>query len=190
MFKKHRTKNSIMLKSALALGIISSGTFGINSKVDAATQNVSSEQKGSEQSLVQKLYDRYSKDKINEKSNTLNNWVLSDRPLQENQVRLNFEGTYKYAGVTYKPKRNITLTKETITLKELDHIVRFAHVSYGLYTGNHVPQGNIVINRKDGGIYTLEVHKELQTDRENVKINTADLKNITFDLTENVNSDK
>ncbi|HDD0209337.1 TPA: toxin [Staphylococcus aureus] len=190
MFKKHRTKNSIMLKSVLALGIISSGTFGINAKVDAATQNVSSEQKESEQSLVKKLYDRYSKDKINGKSNTLNNWVISNKPLQENQVRLNFEGTYKYAGETYKPKRNITLNKETITLKELDHIVRFAHISYGLYTGEHLPQGNIVINRNDGDKYTLEVHKELQSHRENVKINTADLKNITFDLTENPNSDK
>ncbi len=33
-----------------------------------------------------------------------------------------------------------------------------------------------VINTKDGGKYTLESHKELQKDRENVKINTADIK--------------
>lgn len=90
----------------------------------------------------------------------------------------------------FKPKRNITLTKEVITLKELDHIVRFAHVSYGLYPGEHLPKGNIVINTKDGDKYTLEVHKELQSHRENVKINTADLKNITFNLVENPNPAK
>ncbi len=40
---------------------------------------------------------------------------------------------------------------------------------------------------KDGGKYTLESHKELQKDRENVKINTADIKNVTFDLVKSVN---
>lgn len=134
-----------------------------------------------------KLYDRYSKDTINGKSNKSRNWVYSERPLNENQVRIHLEGTYTVAGRVYTPKRNITLNKEVVTLKELDHIIRFAHISYGLYMGEHLPKGNIVINTKDGGKYTLESHKELQKDRENVKINTADIKNVTFKLVKSVN---
>ncbi|HDI7306948.1 TPA: toxin, partial [Staphylococcus aureus] len=42
-------------------------------------------------------------------------------------------------------------------------------------------------NTKDGGKYTLESHKELQKNRENVKINTADVKNVTFELVKSVN---
>ncbi|MET1438992.1 toxin, partial [Staphylococcus aureus] len=34
---------------------------------------------------------------------------------------------------------------------------------------------------------TLESHKELQKNRENVKINTADVKNVTFELVKSVN---
>lgn len=45
MFKQYCSKNAIILKSVLSLGIISAGVFGINSKVDAATQNVLSESK-------------------------------------------------------------------------------------------------------------------------------------------------
>lgn len=124
---------------------------------------------------------------INGKSNKSRNWVYSERPLNENQVRINLEGTYRVADRVYTPKRNITLNKEVVTLKELDHIIRFAHISYGLYMGEHLPKGNIVINTKDGGKYTLESHKELQKDRENVKINTADIKNVTFKLVKSVN---
>lgn len=198
MFKKHHFKNSIVLKSILTLGIIYGGTVGIYPKADAATQNSSSVQdkqfqkveevpNNSEKALVKKLYDRYSKNTINGKSNKSRNWVYSERPLNENQVRIHLEGTYTFAGRVFTPKRNITLNKEVMTLKELDHIIRFAHVSYGLYMGNHLPKGNIVINTKDGGKYTLESHKELQKDRENVKINTADVKNVTFDLVESIN---
>lgn len=39
MFKKHHSKNSILLKSILSLGIIYSGSFGIYSKANASTQN-------------------------------------------------------------------------------------------------------------------------------------------------------
>ncbi|MGO4076401.1 exotoxin beta-grasp domain-containing protein, partial [Staphylococcus aureus] len=46
--------------------------------------------------------------------------------------------------------------------------------------GEHLPKGNIVINTKDGCNYTLESQKELLKDWENVKINTADIKNVTF----------
>ncbi|MEN0198060.1 hypothetical protein AAGW56_04955, partial [Staphylococcus aureus] len=42
MFKKHHSKNSILLKSILSLGIIYSGSFGIYSKAGASTQNSSS----------------------------------------------------------------------------------------------------------------------------------------------------
>ncbi|API78425.1 exotoxin beta-grasp domain-containing protein [Staphylococcus argenteus] len=198
MFKKHHSKNSIVLKSILSLGIIYSGIFGINSKADASIQDSSSVHdkqllkveevpNNSEKALVKKLYDRYSKDTINGKSNKSRNWVYSERPLNENQVRIHLEGTYTVAGRVYTPKRNITLNKEVVTLKELDHIVRFAHISYGLYMGEHLPKGNIVINTKDGGKYTLESHKELQKDRENVKINTDDIKNVTFELVKSVN---
>ncbi|MGZ1630978.1 enterotoxin-like toxin X [Staphylococcus argenteus] len=198
MFKKHHSKNSIVLKSILSLGIICSGIFGINSKADASIQDSSSVHdkqllkveevpNNSEKALVKKLYDRYSKDTINGKSNKSRNWVYSERPLNENQVRIHLEGTYTVAGRVYTPKRNITLNKEVVTLKELDHIVRFAHISYGLYMGEHLPKGNIVINTKDGGKYTLESHKELQKDRENVEINTADIKNVTFELVKSVN---
>lgn len=191
MFKKHHSKNSILLKSILSLGIIYSGSFGIYSKAGASTQNSSSLQdkqfqkveevpNNSEKALVKKLYDRYSKNTINGKSNKSRNWVYSERPLNENQVRIHLEGTYTVADRVYTPKRNITLNKE-------DHIIRFAHISYGLYMGEHLPKGNIVINTKDGGKYTLESHKELQKDRENVKINTADIKNVTFDLVKSVN---
>ncbi|HHW9727775.1 TPA: staphylococcal enterotoxin-like toxin X [Staphylococcus aureus] len=196
MFKKHHSKNSIVLKSILSLGIIYGGTFGIYPKADASTQNSSSVQdkqlqkveevpNNSEKALVKKLYDRYSKDTINGKSNKSRNWVYSERPLNENQVRIHLEGTYRVADRT--PKRNITLNKEVVTLKELDHIIRFAHISYGLYMGEHLPKGNIVINTKNGGKYTLESHKELQKDRENVKINTDDIKNVTFELVKSVN---
>lgn len=76
MFKKHHSKNSIVLKSILSLGIIYGGTFGIYPKADASTQNSSSVQdkqlqkveevpNNSEKALVKKLYDRYSKDTIN-----------------------------------------------------------------------------------------------------------------------------
>lgn len=41
------------------------------------------------------------------------------RPLNENQVRIHLEGTYTVAGRVYTPKRNITLNKEVVTLKEL-----------------------------------------------------------------------
>lgn len=198
MFKKHHFKNSIVLKSILTLGIIYGGTVGIYPKAGAATQNSSSVQdkqfqkveevpNNSEKALVKKLYDRYSKNTINGKSNKSRNWVYSERPLNENQVRIHLEGTYTFAGRVFTPKRNITLNKEVMTLKELDHIIRFAHISYGLYMGNHLPKGNIVINTKDGGKYTLESHKELQKDRENVKINTADVKNVTFALVESIN---
>ncbi|HHB0051488.1 TPA: staphylococcal enterotoxin-like toxin X [Staphylococcus aureus] len=194
MFKKYDSKNSIVLKSILSLGIIYGGTFGIYPKADASTQNSSSVQdkqlqkveevpNNSEKALVKKLYDRYSKDTINGKSNKSRNWVYSERPLNENQVRIHLEGTYTVAGRVY----TITLNKEVVTLKELDHIIRFAHISYGLYMGEHLPKGNIVINTKDGGKYTLESHKELQKDRENVKINTADIKNVTFKLVKSVN---
>lgn len=44
MFKKHHSKNSIVLKSILSLGIIYGGTFGIYPKADASTQNSSSVQ--------------------------------------------------------------------------------------------------------------------------------------------------
>lgn len=53
--------------------------------------------------------------------------------------------------------------------------------------GEHLSKGDIVINTKDGGKYTLESHKELQKNRENVKINTADVKNVTFELVKSVN---
>ncbi|NKO40367.1 hypothetical protein GKR10_11980 [Staphylococcus aureus] len=53
--------------------------------------------------------------------------------------------------------------------------------------GEHLPKGNIVINTKNGGKYTLESHKELQKNRENVEINTADVENVTFDLVKSVN---
>ncbi|HDF5498727.1 TPA: toxin [Staphylococcus aureus] len=195
MFKKYDSKNSILLKSILSLGIIYGGTFGIYPKADASTQNSSSVQdkqlqkveevpNNSEKALVKKLYDRYSKDTINGKSNKSRNWVYSERPLNENQVRIR---TYTVAGRVYTPKRNITLNKEVVTLKELDHIIRFAHISYGLYMGEHLPKGNIVINTKNGGKYTLESHKELQKNRENVEINTDDIKNVTFELVKSVN---
>lgn len=198
MFKKNDSKNSILLKSILSLGIIYGGTFGIYPKADASTQNSPSVQdkqfqkveevpNNSEKALVKKLYDRYSQNTINGKSNKSRNWVYSEKPLNENQVRINLEGTYRVADRVYTPKRNITLNKEVVTLKELDHIIRFAHISYGLYMGEHLPKGNIVINTKDGGKYTLESHKELQKDRENVKINTADIKNVTFKLVKSVN---
>ena len=193
MFKKYDSKNSIVLKSILSLGIIYGGTFGIYPKADASTQNSSSVQDKQLQKVEEvpnkseKLYDRYSKDTINGKSNKSRNWVYSERPLNENQVRIHLEGTYTVADRVYTPKRNITLNKEVVTLKELDHIIRFAHISYGLYMGEHLPKGNIVINTKDGGKYTLESHKELQKDRENVKINTADIKNVTFKLVKSVN---
>lgn len=45
MFKQYYSKTAIILKSVLPLGIISAGVFGINLKVDAATQNVLSESK-------------------------------------------------------------------------------------------------------------------------------------------------
>ena len=144
MFKKHHSKNSILLKSILSLGIIYSGSFGIYSKAGASTQNSSSLQdkqfqkveevpNNSEKALVKKLYDRYSKNTINGKSNKSRNWVYSERPLNENQVRIHLEGTYTVADRVYTPKRNITLNKEVVTLKELDHIIRFAHISYGIY---------------------------------------------------------
>lgn len=44
MFKKYDSKNSIVLKSILSLGIIYGGTFGIYPKADASTQNSSSVQ--------------------------------------------------------------------------------------------------------------------------------------------------
>ncbi|HHO1499464.1 TPA: toxin, partial [Staphylococcus aureus] len=44
MFKKNDSKNSILLKSILSLGIIYGGTFGIYPKADASTQNSSSVQ--------------------------------------------------------------------------------------------------------------------------------------------------
>lgn len=100
---------------------------------------------------------------------------------------IHLEGTYRVADRVYTPKRNITLNKEVVTLKELNHIIRFAHISYGLYMGEHLSKGDIVINTKDGGKYTLESHKELQKNRENVKINTADVKNVTFELVKSVN---
>lgn len=80
--------------------------------------------------MVKKLYDRYSKNTINGKSNKSRNWVYSERPLNENQVRIHLEGTYRVADRVYTPKRNITLNKEVVTLKELNHIIRFAHISY------------------------------------------------------------
>ena len=39
MFKKYDSKNSIVLKSILSLGIIYGGTFGIYPNADASTQN-------------------------------------------------------------------------------------------------------------------------------------------------------
>ncbi|ARJ51991.1 hypothetical protein B5P37_05610 [Staphylococcus lutrae] len=82
----------------------------------------------------------------------------------------------------YHPKRHVTLDKGKITLKELDHIVRYAHVSYGLYESDTLPQGKIVIHTKDHNFYTLEVHKPLQSHRENVEINIEDLTHITYDI--------
>lgn len=111
MFKKYDSKNSIVLKSILSLGIIYGGTFGIYPKADASTQNSSSVQdkqlqkveevpNNSEKALVKKLYDRYSKDTINGKSNKSRNWVYSERPLNENQVRIHLEGTYTVADLS------------------------------------------------------------------------------------------
>ena len=93
-----------------------------NSKVEEVPNN--------SEKLWLKLYDRYSKNTINGKSNKSRNWVYSERPLNENQVRIHLEGTYTVADRVYTPKRNITLNKEVVTLKELDHIIRFAHISY------------------------------------------------------------
>ncbi len=129
MFKKYDSKNSIVLKSILSLGIIY-GNIWRYPKADASTQNSSSVQdkqlqkveevpNNSEKALVKKLYYRYSKDTINGKSNKSRNWVYSERPLNENQVRIHLEGTYTVADRVYTPKRNITLNKEVVTLKEL-----------------------------------------------------------------------
>ncbi|MDN8974865.1 toxin, partial [Staphylococcus aureus] len=89
----------MLLKSILSLGIIYSGSFGIYSKANASTQNSSSVHdkqlqkveevpNNSEKALVKKLYDRYSKNTINGKSNKSRNWVYSERPLNGNQVRI------------------------------------------------------------------------------------------------------
>ena len=106
-----------------------------------------------------KTYDRYSQKYNKRKKSNLGIGFIQRDLLNENQVRIHLEGTYTVAGRVYTPKRNITLNKEVVTLKELDHIIRFAHISYGLYMGEHLPKGNIVINTKDGGKYTLESHK-------------------------------
>ncbi|WP_289780912.1 exotoxin beta-grasp domain-containing protein [Staphylococcus agnetis] len=157
---------------------------GVSNITNAATSDVQEFQTQNEEVAVKKLFDRYSKPQIGNKQGNLKYWAYSNAPLKSNEVRLNFKGTYNYKGTKYTPKRNITLKKEVITLKELDHIVRYAHVSYGLYLGDKLPKGDIVINTKSGDRYTLETHKALQSDRENVKINTEDLKDITFDIRE------
>lgn len=58
-------------------------------------------------------------------------------------------------------KRNIIFNKEVVILKELDHIIRFVYIFYGLYMGEYLFKGNIVINIKNGGKYILELYKEL-----------------------------
>ncbi|RIO45627.1 toxin [Staphylococcus hyicus] len=149
-----------------------------------AKANVQAVQLQNEAAAVKKLFDRYSKSQIGNRQGNLKYWAYSEAPLKSNEVRLHFKGTYHYKGKTFTPRRNITLNKGLITLKELDHIVRFAHISYGLYIGDKLPKGDIVINTKSGDRYTLETHKELQSHRENVKINTEDLGEITFDIIE------
>ncbi|MDP4467901.1 exotoxin beta-grasp domain-containing protein [Staphylococcus hyicus] len=170
-------------------GIILTGFTGtaalgsISNISHADTSDVQEVQTQNEAVAVKKLYDRYSKSQIGDKKGNLKIWAYSNAPLKSNEVRLNFKGTYIYNGTTYTPKRNVTLDKGVITLKELDHIVRYAHVSYGLYLGDKLPKGDIVINTKSGDRYTLETHKALQSHRENVEINTDELKDITFKIT-------
>ena len=168
----------LILSSAVAASVLSytSTTFAAENSSTPATEHAA------QKSQVQQLFERYSKDTINGKTNINNNWVLSNHTLQENEIRLELEGKFTVNNKIFTPKRTITLDKGPITLKELDHIVRFANVSYGLYQGNRLPTGTIVIHTKDGNRYTLEVDKALQSDRENVSINTEDLKNITFDI--------
>ncbi|HDH6533894.1 TPA: toxin [Staphylococcus aureus] len=179
-----------LLTKFTVAGIILTGFTGtaslgsISNITHAATSNVKEAQPQNEASEVKKLFDRYSKSQIGDKKGNLKYWAYSNAPLKSNEVRLNFKGTYYYKGTKYTPKRNITLKKEVITLKELDHIVRYAHISYGLYLGDKLPKGDIVINTKSGDRYTLETHKALQSHRENVKINTEDLGDITFDIKE------
>ncbi|WP_245203102.1 MULTISPECIES: exotoxin beta-grasp domain-containing protein [Staphylococcus] len=169
-------------------GIILTGFTGtaalgsISNTTHAATPEVQGVHSQNEAAAVKSLYDRYSKSQIGDKKGNLKIWAYSNAPLKSNEVRLNINGTYLFNGTTYTPKRNVTLNKGKITLKELDHIVRYAHVSYGLYLGDKLPKGDIVIHTKSGDRYTLETHKALQSGRENVEINTEDLKNITFDI--------
>ncbi|PCF41579.1 exotoxin beta-grasp domain-containing protein [Staphylococcus delphini] len=149
----------------------------------ASTSSITASESASN-SEVKKLYDRYSQPQINNRKEEHGNWHLGTQSPTNDQVRLNIEGTYKIQSKTFNPKRHITLPKGEITLKELDHIVRYANVTYGLYESDNLPQGKIVIHRNDGAFYTLEVQKPLQTDREEVKIKVEDLKNITFDIKE------
>ncbi|MFP4914898.1 exotoxin beta-grasp domain-containing protein [Staphylococcus coagulans] len=168
----------LILSSAVAASVLSytSTTFA------AETSSTPAIEHATQKTQVQQLFERYSQDKINDKENINNNWVLSNHALQENEIRLELEGKFAVNNQVFTPKRTITLDKGTITLKELDHIVRFANVSYSLYEGDQLPTGTIVIHTKDGNRYTLEVDRALQSHRENVSINTEDLKNITFDI--------
>lgn len=168
---------TLLLSSMVATTLLTAAptAFAAETSPVATSQSTSN-------SEVKALYDRYSQPQINNLKEEHLNWHLGTQPLRNDQVRLNIEGTYQIGSKSFNPKRHITLNKGEITLKELDHIVRYANVSYGLYDSDTLPQGKIVIHRKDNDIYTLEVQKPLQTDRENVKIKVEDLDRITFDI--------
>ncbi|ARJ50830.1 exotoxin beta-grasp domain-containing protein [Staphylococcus lutrae] len=135
-------------------------------------------------SSVKALYERYSKPYINHLKEENKNWSAVSAPRNKNQVRILVEGFYTKGTGVERKHAHVTLPKGEITLKELDHIVRYAAVNFGLYQSGKPTRGEMLAFRTDKDRYTLELHKPLQPHRENVKINTEDLVLVAFHIQE------
>ena len=84
-------------------------------------------------------------------------------------------------GIIYHDVSEFKITKEQISLKELDFKLRKQLIeNHNLY-GN-VGSGKIVINMKNGGKYTFELHKKLQENRMADVIDGTNIDNIEVNI--------
>ncbi|EVU62561.1 superantigen-like protein SSL4 [Staphylococcus aureus] len=84
-------------------------------------------------------------------------------------------------GTIYHDVSEFKITKEQISLKELDFKLRKQLIeNHNLY-GN-VGSGKIVINMKNGGKYTFELHKKLQENRMADVIDGTNIDNIEVNI--------
>ena len=160
----------VVIKAMLAAGIMLTSTAGIGQSINA------------EEHTAQSLLERYKKDEIDGKKESESTWNVYNIDKESNQVKIELKGTYEIGNQKFNPKRHITIPKGKVNLKYIDHVVRYALVTSGLYSETNTPSGSIVVTMKDGGFYTLEVQKPLQSHRDNVEIDTEKIEKINFNI--------